>query len=85
MPALNDTADLPLLHRNYRRLHRLMRQVGRRDGVPSATQTDMLRRHVNRFNTRADIGGAAPRDIKCKQMAELPIARKRQSQLIVGR
>jgi hypothetical protein len=85
MPALNDTEDLPLLHRNYRRLHRLLRQVGRRDGVPSAVQTEMLRRHVNRFNTKAATGDAAPRDNKCKQMAELPIARKRQSQLIVGR
>lgn len=85
LSAHNSADDLPLLHRNYRRLHRLMRQVGRRDGIPSATQTDMLRRHVNRFNSDTLAANAAARNSTCKTMAQLPIARKRQSQLIVGR
>lgn len=85
MPAHNARADLPLLHRNYRRLHRLMRQVGRRDRIAPAVQSERLRRQVNLLNTRPGTTGAARRDARCRAMAEMPIARRRNSQRIVGR
>lgn len=84
MPAHNTAADLPLMHRNYRRLHRLMRQVGRRDGIPSDTQTQRLRNRVNQLNGQAGASAAAGRDATCRAMANMPIARKRHSQRIVG-
>lgn len=85
MPAHNAAADLPLLHRNYRRLHRLMRQVGRRDGIAPEVQSQRLRRQVNRLNARPGTAGADSRDAQCRAMAEMPIARRRNSQRIVGR
>jgi hypothetical protein len=84
LPAHNTTAELPLLHRNYRRLHRLMRQVGRRDDIASAIQTDRLRRRVRQLNQFPGKQGAAARDYKCRAMAKLPIASKRHSQRILG-
>ena len=85
LPAHNSADDLPLMHRNYRRLNRLLRQVGRRDGIPSATQTELLRVRVQQLNAERGTAGAAERDRRCRAMANLPIARKRDSQLIVGR
>ena len=85
MPAQYDTADLPLMHRNYRRLHRLMRQVGRRDGIASADQTARLRDRVRALNLETDSIAAAARNSKCSAMANMPIASKRFSQRIVGR
>ena len=84
MPAHNTAADLRLLHRNYRRLHRLVRQVGRRDGIAPAEQTERLRRQVKRLNAEPGIADAAARDARCRSMANLPIARKRHSQRLVG-
>ncbi len=85
LPAHNASDDLPVLHRNYRRLHRLLRQVGRRDGIASEVQTDRLRRRVKQMNAEPGTTGAAPRDTRCRAMADLPVARKRHSQRIVGR
>lgn len=85
LPAHNTKADLPLMHRNYRRLHRLLRQVGRRDGIPPRQQTEKLRVRVNQIHDNLDTSGAAARDRICRSMADLPIARKRHSQLIIGR
>lgn len=85
LPAHNSSADLPLLHRNYRRLHRLVRQVGRRDGIAPEAQTDRLRRRVKQLNVQPGTTGASARDARCRAMAKMPIARKRHSQRIVGR
>lgn len=85
LPAHNAHADLPLLHRNYRRLHRLVRQVGRRDGIAPEVQTERLRNRVRHLHAQPDTTGASARDARCRAMAEMPIARKRHSQRIVGR
>lgn len=85
LPGHNTKTDLPLMHRNYRRLHRLLRQVGRRDGIPPRQQTEKLRVRVNQIHDNLDTSGAAARDRICRSMADLPIARKRHSQLIIGR
>ena len=84
-PAHNTAVDLPLLHRNYRRLHRLVRQVGRRDGIAPEVQTERLRNRVKQLNAQPGTTGAGTRDARCRAMAKLPIARKRHSQRIVGR
>lgn len=84
LPAHNTAADLPILHRNYRRLHRVLRQVGRRDGIAPDVQTERLRRRVKQLNADPGTNGAAGRDRRCRAMADLPIARKRHSQRIVG-
>jgi hypothetical protein len=85
LPAHNNKADLPLMHRNYRRLHRLLRQVGRRDGIPPRQQTNRLRARVSQMRDNPEATGTAMRERKCRAMAELPIARKRHSQRIIGR
>ena len=85
LPAHNTAKDLSLLHRNYRRLHRLLRQVGRRDLIPPQVQSKKLRDRVNQLNQTRGTAGAATRDLACRAMADLPIARKRHSQRIVGR
>ena len=85
MPAHYSEADLPLLHRNYRRLHRLVRQVGRRDGIAPEEQTRRLVSRVKELNLLPTNSGAAERDARCRAMAEMPIARNRYSQRIVGR
>ena len=73
------TRRLKVAHRNYRRLHRLMRQVGRRDGIEPDRQSAMLRTAV----------GEAPRSVSvspaCAAIAALPIARRRLSQIEIGR
>lgn len=83
-PSFNGEADLPTMHRNYRRLHRLMRQVGRRDGVPPAVQTARLKQEVVALNELPGLDGAGVRDARCRSMANMPVARKRHSQRIVG-
>ncbi len=85
LPAHNSTADLPLLHRNYRRLHRLVRQVGLRDGIAPEEQTERLRNRVRHLHAQSNSASASARDARCRAMAEMPIARKRHSQRIVGR
>lgn len=85
MPAHNSEADLPVLYRNYRRLHRLVRQVGRRDGIAPEEQTQRLVEQVKQLNQLPGTTGAADRDASCRAMAALPIARNRYSQQIVGR
>ncbi len=72
------TERLEASHRSYRRLHRLMRQVGRRDGIDSVRQTALLKRAVNALPHGPDV---APR---CREMAALPIARRRLSQIEIG-
>lgn len=84
MPAQNGADELQLMHRNYRRLHRLMRQVGRRDGISPTEQTDRLRRRVHQFSLEKNPATAADRNRKCRVMAEMPIVRNRYSQRIVG-
>ena len=84
LPAHNREADLALLHRNYRRLHRLLRQVGRRDGIAPADQTAHLRQRVKQLNAQPGTNGSAGRDARCRAMANMPIARSRHSQRIVG-
>lgn len=84
MPAHNGRSELRRLHRDYRRLHRLMRQVGRRRGIASERQTERLRTEVKRLNEMPGTAGASARDARCRAMAQLPIARKRHSQLMIG-
>lgn len=84
LPAQSSEADLPLLHRNYRRLYRILRQVGRRDGIAPAKQTDRLRRRVNQLHIAEPGAGDVNRHQRCLSMAELPIARKRNSQRLIG-
>lgn len=85
MAAHHTKADLPAMHRNYRRLHRLVRQVGRRDGIPPATQTESLRNRVRSYNDAPGTGTSPALSKKCTAMANMPIARERYSQRIVGR
>ena len=85
MAAHNSPAELPTLHRYYRRLHRLVRQVGRRDGIAPQAQTEQLRSHVQQLHHEPVTDVTRARDTRCRAMAEMPIARKRQSQLIIGR
>ncbi len=83
----DDGAELVRLHRNYRRLHRLMRQVGRRAGIEAGAQSERLRRRIGELAAAAgqDSTVAGQREHDCTAMAELPIARRRSSQLVVGR
>ena len=85
LPAHSSTEELPLLHKNYRRLHRLLRQVGRRDGIAPAEQTAQLRNRVRQLNQERDTNIGAARNTTCRAMAQMPIARERYSQQIVGR
>ncbi|MBU2533975.1 MAG: hypothetical protein KKB37_14635 [Alphaproteobacteria bacterium] len=80
-----DSEAMTLLHRNYRRLHRLMRQVCRRDGIAPEEQTSQLRQRVNQLHNETDTVSATQRDRHCRAMAAMPIARSRHSQRIVGR
>jgi len=84
LPAHNTKHDLARLHRDYRRLHRLLRQVGRRDGIAASAQSAQLRARVKLLNQESGTKGAAIRDARCRAMANMPIARSRKSQLIVG-
>lgn len=84
--AVNTRAALSRLHRDYRRLHRLLRQVGRRDGIPPTAQTKDLRTTVNALHDAPATKSAAhERDQRCQALAQSRIARKRISQTIVGR
>lgn len=85
LPAQTARTNLPLLHRNYRRLYRIMRQVGRRDGIAPQEQTSRLRLRVNQLHSQQHAAGAAIRQKRCLAMAELPIASKRNSQRFIGR
>lgn len=83
LPSHNGRSELRRLHRDYRRLHRLMRQVGRREGIVSEQQTQRLRTEVKRLNEISGTTGASARDARCRAMAQLPIARKRYSQPMI--